>query len=98
MEVILSPLQSGLMEQVTVYPNPFISKISLEITSLDNKTAIVSLLNSQERIIKMFSWNVKAGMNKTSINGLGSLPAGTYRLVLKETNGTPLHDTKITKE
>lgn len=98
MEAILSPLQSGLMDKVSIYPNPFKSRISLEVSSLHNETAIVSMLNSQEKIIKMFSWYVKAGTNKTSLDGLVSLPAGTYRILLRDTSGNIISDTEITKE
>lgn len=98
METMLSTLQSGLMERVTVYPNPFQSRISLEVSSLHNETTIVSMLNSQERIVKMFSWYVKAGTNKTSLDGLASLPPGIYTILLRDTSGNIIIETKITKE
>jgi coproporphyrinogen III oxidase-like Fe-S oxidoreductase len=86
------------MDRVTVYPNPFQSRISLEISSLHNETAIVSMLNSQNKIIKMFSWYIKAGTNKTSLDGLASLPADTYRILLTDTNGGAISETKIIKK
>jgi hypothetical protein len=98
METIVSPFQSGLMDRVTVYPNPFQSRISLEVSSLHNETAIVSMLNDQARIIKMFSWYVKAGTNKTSLDGLASLPTGAYTILLRDTSGNIISETKITKE
>lgn len=90
MNTILSSLQSGLMDKVTVYPNPFQSRLSLELSSQENKTVIISMLNSQERIIKMFSWYVKAGTNKTDMDELGNLPAGSYHIYIKATDGEPI--------
>lgn len=97
METMLSPLQSGLMDKLNVYPNPFKSRISLEVSSLYNENAIVSMVDSQEKIIKMFSWYLKTGTNKTSLDGLAALPSGTYRIILKDTNGTAIGDVSITK-
>src|ERR1044072_3483311 len=98
METILSPFQLGLMDKVTVYPNPFQSRISLEVSSLHSETAVVSMLNNKERIIKMFSWYIKAGTNKTSLDGLSSLPAGTYLIQLRDTSGNIISETPITKD
>ncbi len=83
--------------QVTIFPNPFLSSLSFEIIVENNASAIVQMLDQQLRIIKMLSWNLKKGTNKTSIEDLEDLAAGDYFVEIKNMDGENLFATKIVK-
>lgn len=86
-----------LMISMNIYPDPFTAKISLEVTCNAYESTIVSLLDNQNKIIKMFSWQLKPGTNKTSLESLGSLPQGDYYLNMKDINGTIISKKLIQK-
>lgn len=83
--------------QVNMYPNPFTNNLSLEVLVDTNLSAIVQILDQSEKIIKMMSWNLKKGTNKTTFEDLQSLPPGEYLLDIKNIDGTYLFDAKLSK-
>jgi hypothetical protein len=82
---------------VNIFPNPFMSTLSLEVIVEDNASTIVQMLDKQLKIIKMLKWNLKKGTNKTSIDDLATLPAGDYFVDIKNMDGKNLFATKIVK-
>ncbi|MBC8035284.1 MAG: hypothetical protein H7Y03_14135 [Chitinophagaceae bacterium] len=86
------------MRQVNVYPNPFYSKISIELSSEGYENAIVSLTNDGNQIIKMFSWPLKPGTNKTALETLDALSEGTYTIAIKEETGKIISSVLIDKQ
>ena len=83
--------------QVTIFPNPFLSSLSFEVIVENNASAIIQMLDQHLKIIKMLSWNLKKGTNKTSIDDLDDLPAGNYYVDIKNMDGKNLFATKIVK-
>lgn len=83
--------------QVTIYPNPFITSLSMEVVVENNSSTIVRMLDQKHKIVKMLSWNLKKGSNKTSLNDLESLPAGSYFIDIKNMEGENLFNTKLVK-
>lgn len=83
--------------QVTIYPNPFLTTLSVEVVVDNNSSAIVRMLDQQHKIVKMMSWNLKKGSNKTSLNDLETLPAGAYFIDIKNMEGENLFNTKLVK-
>ena len=83
--------------QVSVYPNPFTSHLSFEISVEQNESSIVRMLNNNQKIIKMMSWNLKKGTNKMSFENLELLPAGNYYIDIKNMEGTNLFSTRLVK-
>lgn len=83
--------------QVSIYPNPFLSTLSVEVIVEHNASAIVQMLDQGLKIIKMLSWNLKKGTNKTSIDDLEDLPAGNYYVDIKNSDGKNLFTTKVVK-
>jgi len=71
--------------------------LSFEVIVEQNVTAIVQMLDLDLKIIRMLSWDLKKGMNKTVIEDLESLPAGTYFIDIKHPGGKNLFTTKIAK-
>ena len=85
------------MTQVNVYPNPFDNNLSLEVTVENTLSAIVQILDENHKIIKMMSWNLKKGTNKTTLEDLAVLPAGEYTIDIKNMDGEWLFDAKLVK-
>ena len=83
--------------QISILPNPFYSTLELEVNVENNASAIVQLFDQQKNIIKMLKWNLKKGTNKTSIEGLGALPAGNYFVEIKNMDANNLFATKLVK-
>ncbi len=69
----------------------------MEVVVETNAAAIVRMLDHEQKIIKMMSWNLKRGSNKTSLNDLESLPAGAYFLDIKNMDGENLFNTRLVK-
>lgn len=83
--------------QVSILPNPFLSTLSIEVIVENNSSAIVQLMDQHLKIIKMMSWDLKKGTNKTSIDNLDNLPAGDYYVDIKNIDGKNLFATKLVK-
>ncbi len=83
--------------QVSVYPNPFHTTLSCEVVVENNEFAILRMLDQKQKIIKMLSWSLKKGTNKTSFNDLDFLPPGNYYIDIKNIDGKDLYHTKLVK-
>lgn len=84
--------------QVSIYPNPFGSTLSFEVFVENNEATIVRLLDQKQKIVKMISWHLKRGTNKTSFDNLQSLPNGNYYVDIKNLEGNNLFSTKLAKQ
>ncbi len=82
---------------VSVFPNPFDLILSFEVIIPKSKSTILRIADHQQKIIKMISWSLKKGTNKTSIDDLHTLPAGNYYIELSDMNGKNLFNTKLVK-
>lgn len=82
---------------VSVFPNPFDLILSFEVIIPKSKSIILRIADHQQKIIKMISWSLKKGTNKTSIDDLHTLPAGNYYIELSDMNGKNLFNTKLVK-
>lgn len=84
--------------QLTARPNPFINSITVEINSPMDQHGIVRLIDGTGKIVRMLSWNLKRGLNITTLNGLKGLPDGIYYIDVVDAEGNFMHKTKIVKE
>lgn len=82
---------------VSVYPNPFDGALSLEVIVEASKETVVSMINQQQKIIKLLNWNLHRGTNKTTLEDLGELPSGNYYVEIKNMEGKNLFRTKLVK-
>lgn len=96
--VSVSPVQQDQMYNVKVYPSPFVNRISIEVSCNHAETSIVSMMNQDQKIIKMFSWHLKPGINKTTLDGLSSLEPGSYYIDLKDLSGNVAVSTSVDKQ
>jgi len=89
---------TAMNTQLTARPNPFVNSITVEISSPADQHGIVRLIDGTGKIVRMLSWNLKRGLNITTLNNLKSLPDGLYFLDVVDSEGNVMHKTKIIKE
>jgi predicted phosphatase len=82
----------------SAYPNPFKDSLSFEVEVDTNISTIVKIVNPEGKIIKLLSWNIKQGINKTSLHDLQSLEPGDYFVEIKDMKGNNLFSAKLMKE
>jgi hypothetical protein len=82
---------------LSAYPNPFIDSLSFEVEIDNNISTIVRIFDQQGRIAKLLSWNLKKGVNKTTLAGLEGLAAGDFTMEIKDMKGNTMFSTKLTK-
>jgi len=83
---------------LSAYPNPFKETLSFEVEVDQNVSTIVKMVGADGKIVKLLSWNIKKGINKTSLNELDTLAPGEYALEIKDMKGNNLFSTRLTKE
>ena len=83
---------------LSAYPNPFKESLSFEMEVDNNLSTIVKIVNPEGKIVKLLSWNLKKGINKTSLTDLDHLDAGNYFVEIKDMKGTNLVSTKLIKQ
>lgn len=83
--------------KATVYPNPFTSQLSLEVSVELKESVIVCMLDREQNIVRMFSWPLQAGKNKVSFNDVTSLADGDYSVTVTNPGGKNLYATKVSK-
>ncbi|MCA0425822.1 MAG: GEVED domain-containing protein [Bacteroidetes bacterium] len=67
-----------LNDEVSVFPNPFVSQVSVNIEASNAGAASVSVLDMQGRVISTESLNVVVGSNYHEIKNLSKLSGGMY--------------------
>ena len=82
---------------ITTRPNPFISSITLEITASEDQPGVIRLIDTTGKIISLFLWKLKKGVNISNINNLNRLGNGQYLLDVMDQQGHILCRTKVIK-
>ena len=83
---------------LSAYPNPFHETISFEVEVDDNISTIVRIVDDGGKIIKLLSWNLKQGTNKTSLHDLETLAQGDYFVEFKDMKGNSLVSARLQKK
>ena len=86
-----------MITKIIIHPNPFESFLAMEITCVQSKHLIIRVTDSDERIVKMFSWFVVKGTNVSTFNEMDSLSAGHYCLDIMDLEGELLFSTELEK-
>jgi len=85
--------------EISVYPNPFIHYIMLEITCDENIDCIISLADiSQGKIIRMLGAGLVIGTNRIPFENLESHSAGNYQLEITTSSGEAIYRTRLFKQ
>ncbi len=86
-----------MINEMLVNPDPFARSFTLEISCDQNLHAIVRLINSEDRIIKLFSWYLLKGANITNIDDILFTSSGKCRLDVINQHGELLHSIDVTQ-
>ena len=65
---------------ISTRPNPFISSLTLEINASEDQPGVVRMADNTGKIISLFLWKLKKGINISNINNLNKLGTGSYLL------------------
>lgn len=82
---------------ITTRPNPFISSLTLEISASEDQPGVVRMIDTTGKIISLFLWKLKKGVNISNINNLNKLGNGMYLLDVMDEKGHILCRTKVEK-
>lgn len=82
---------------VTTRPNPFVSTITLEITTSEDRPGVVRMADTEGKIISLFLWKLKKGVNISNINNLNKLGSGMYKLDVLDEKGHIVCSTRVVK-
>jgi hypothetical protein len=86
-----------MASHLSAYPNPFTDTLSLEVEVENNISTIIKIVDKEGKIVRLLSWNLKKGSNKTSLSDLQSVPEGEYQIDFKDMSGNRLFSATITK-
>jgi hypothetical protein len=82
---------------ITTRPNPFITSLTLEITASEDQPGVVRMADTTGKIISLFLWKLKKGINISNINNLNKLDTGLYQLDVMDGEGKIMCSTKVVK-
>jgi hypothetical protein len=82
---------------ITTRPNPFISSLTLEISASEDQPGVVRMIDTTGKIISLFLWKLKKGVNISNINNLNKLGNGMYLLDVMDEKGHILCRTEVVK-
>ena len=82
---------------ISTRPNPFISSLTLEITASEDQPGVVRMADTTGKIISLFLWKLKKGINISNINNLNKLGNGSYMLDVMDSTGQILCSARVEK-
>ncbi len=89
--IICSGINSQLLNQFTMYPNPAHSNIYVEFYLMKTTKYQLAIMNALGQVVFELSENGLTGLQKLNIN-TSDLPAGYYMLNIKTENGSQIQD------
>jgi hypothetical protein len=88
--------KTGKNEKIAVFPNPFNTEFTVEVTADMNTEAVVEITDLQGKVAATYKQQVAAGKNTIIINDLQGLKAGMY--FVKTVVGAELNVLKLLKD
>ena len=82
---------------ITTRPNPFITSLTLEISATEDQPGVVRMADDTGKIISLFLWKLKKGINISNINNLNKLGTGQYLLDVMDEEGKIMCSTRVIK-
>jgi len=79
-QVWLSTSEEENISSVEAYPNPFNDHLNVELSALENETALIQLFDLTGKMIASEDWIINQGKNQYELQELSFLPAGQYLL------------------
>lgn len=74
-----------------VYPNPFVQRVNIAVTAEKAQTVSIVLFDNTGKQIKTQAAKVQTGNNTIVVDGLNSLPSGSYILEVKSDDAIMHH-------
>jgi hypothetical protein len=87
---------SADVAKMTVSPNPFVEKISVQYNAATNGNAEIRLLNVNGQTLRSSKANMSTGTNNLQVTGLSNLSRGVYIFQLLK-DGVVIDSQKIIK-
>ena len=69
---------------VTVWPNPFVSNVTISITTESETVIDVNMIDVSGKVLKTISQSVPRGISQISLKDLDQLPAGVYLMEIAD--------------
>ncbi|UAY53629.1 T9SS type A sorting domain-containing protein [Ferruginibacter albus] len=85
--------QSG----ITIYPNPFVDKVDLSISSLKQQIATVRIFGADGRQYQSYSINIQKGISVAPLKDVSGLSKGVYAVFVNLTGTGEIYTTRIVK-
>lgn len=82
---------------LSVYPNPFVNYLNVDIESLGENAAFIEIVDITGRTLLKESLTLKDGTNNFILDGL-ELTNGLYLVRIKDVEGNPIFTKKVVKE
>ncbi len=85
---------------ISVSPNPFtdLVKIRIDYENKKNTHYIIWLIDRKGKIVKMSGVTLEAGITTIELDRLQNLPAGTFRLDIKDMEGKSIYSARMVKD
>lgn len=81
----------------TVYPNPFVSQLQIDMTVAAAQKTIIIITDMQGRIIINKTWNLLKGRNSNIVSEVKNMSTGVYIVEVKTSDNSVLYKTTIMK-
>lgn len=72
----------------SVYPNPFVSQLKIDISSDRNEVVRIQLSDNMGRVLRVFNSSVQKGVNRVLVDNLAGLSPGIYNVEVKTSYST----------
>jgi hypothetical protein len=82
---------------ITTRPNPFITSLTVEISASEDQPGVVRMADATGKIISLFLWKLKKGINISNINNLNKLGTGQYLLDVMDEEGKIMCSARVEK-
>ncbi len=95
-EVVTAKQEGVQAEQISIYPNPVMDKLTIEIETLKGGGADVIITDITGKTISILAINVSKGFNKYELNNTTDLTNGVYMITIVQ-NGQKVYNSKFVK-
>jgi len=86
---------AGNVTEVSAYPNPFQSQLSVSITATESEVMAIQLYSIDGRLVSTQQEQLNAGSNVVTVNNLDNLAKGMY--VLNIQSGDEIKTVRLVK-
>jgi len=85
------------INEITTRPNPFVGSLTLQITASEDRPRVIRMIDTDGKIISLFLWKLKKGINISNINNLNKLGNGLYSVDVMDEKGHILCSSQVVK-